>query len=327
MAVALGDIDECCAAGQRRSRAGFSRPAAGTFDLTLPEAVRGAARRRTTSCGHRPEHCIDSVRFRFRRRRPGVLGLDTRDGRRELTLQAAGAYCCVGVGWTAACCDRRCLPSPCRSRRCGARGRVAGRLVSRRPRAGAGESHRSDGARDGRRRLHRAHSDRAIETELGQLARALNGAFDRLHASLERQRRFTADASHELRTPLATLATEAHWALGRARAPDEYRRSLEVCQRAATRMQDVVERLLALARAEVARDEELFLPVDLDEIAQSVVRDLRPLAEARRLAVSVATTPARCQGNRDRLLGALTNVVANAIEYQRRSRARSNRGA
>src|SRR5690606_4056189 len=41
-----------------------------------------------------------------------------------------------------------------------------------------------------------------VDTEMGQIAHALNSAFDRLHGAIERQRRFTADASHELRTPL-----------------------------------------------------------------------------------------------------------------------------
>ena len=56
-----------------------------------------------------------------------------------------------------------------------------------------------------------------VETELGQVAGALNGAFDRLQASLDRQRRLTADVSHELRTPLATVSAEVQWALGRER--------------------------------------------------------------------------------------------------------------
>src|SRR5947199_5618649 len=57
------------------------------------------------------------------------------------------------------------------------------------------------------------------ETELGQVALALNGAFDRLHLAVDQQRRFTADASHELRTPLSILSAEVEWALARPRGP------------------------------------------------------------------------------------------------------------
>jgi signal transduction histidine kinase len=154
-----------------------------------------------------------------------------------------------------------------------------------------------------------------VETELEELARALNEAFDRLHGSLERQRRFTADASHELRTPLATLSTEVQWALGRDRQPEDYRRALEVCRRAAGRMQTVVERLLALARAEAGADSDRRIPVQLDDLARQVASDLRPLADARHITIDADTTPVTVSGDPDRLFDALTNVVANAIGY------------
>jgi signal transduction histidine kinase len=154
-----------------------------------------------------------------------------------------------------------------------------------------------------------------IETELGQLARALNEAFERLHAAIERQRRFTADASHELRTPLAVISTETQWALGRDRRPDEYRQSLGACRRASARMQGVVDRLLRLARADVAVEPAEMTPIRLDELARIAVDDLRTLSNARRLDVAVDAAPVVCLGDRDRLLDAITNVVANAVQY------------
>jgi signal transduction histidine kinase len=154
-----------------------------------------------------------------------------------------------------------------------------------------------------------------VETELTQLARALNEAFDRLHGSLERQRRFTADASHELRTPLATLSTEVQWALARDRHPDDYRRALKACRRAAGRMQAIVERLLALARAEAGADDGRRSPLALDDLVRRVAEDLGPLADARGIAVDVDAAPLSVMAVPDRLLDAATNVVANAIAY------------
>jgi signal transduction histidine kinase len=156
-----------------------------------------------------------------------------------------------------------------------------------------------------------------VETELGQVAHALNDAFDRLHASLERQRRFTADASHELRTPLATISTETQWALARERTAVAYRQSLEACQRGTRRMQAVVERLLALARdqssmAEADREEA----VRLDTLVAGVVRDLGTLAADRGIRLTAdLPAPVTVVGDPGRLLEAVTNVVANAIHY------------
>lgn len=153
-----------------------------------------------------------------------------------------------------------------------------------------------------------------VETELGQMARALNDAFDRLQASIDRQRRFTADASHELRTPLATLSTELQWAQAHERSTAEYRESLEVCARASTRMQGIVERLLALVRAEAAATDRA-VPVALHELVDRVVRDLQPLAASRHVTVTSETEPLTTTGDPDRLLDAITNVVVNAIRY------------
>jgi two-component system, OmpR family, sensor kinase len=157
-----------------------------------------------------------------------------------------------------------------------------------------------------------------VETELGQVARALNNAFDRLQASRDRQRRLTADVSHELRTPLATLSAEVQWAMGRERPADAYRESLAVCRRAAGRMQSIVERLLTLARSETAetattRDQAVEVP--LDTLVGRVVGDLAPLAASRGLTLTSDAPAISVTGDPDRLREALTNVVANAIAY------------
>jgi signal transduction histidine kinase len=153
-----------------------------------------------------------------------------------------------------------------------------------------------------------------VETELGQVARALNDAFDRLQASIDRQRRFTADASHELRTPLATLSTELQWAQAHERTPAEYRDTLEVCSRAVARMLGIVERLLALVRAE-AGVADRAVQVPLDGLIGQIAGDLQPLAVSRQVDLTAETTPLVATGDPDRLRDAITNVVANAIRY------------
>ena len=156
-----------------------------------------------------------------------------------------------------------------------------------------------------------------VETELGQVAHALNDAFDQLGASLERQRRFTADASHELRTPLATVSTEVQWALGRDRTGDEYRRSLEACGRAAARMKAVVERLLALARADAGADDGRVEALRVDVLIRETVADVAALARARHVRLEHRLQPAVVHGDRDRLREALSNVLTNAVQYNR----------
>jgi signal transduction histidine kinase len=152
------------------------------------------------------------------------------------------------------------------------------------------------------------------ETELEQVASALNDAFDRLRLALEQQRRFTADASHEFRTPIAVLRAEADWALDRTRTPEQYQQSLVVCRRAAVRMQETVERLMTLARAE-SPEHIVAAAVPLQPLLSDIAAWFGPLAQEHTVSLSVSAEPVDVRGDPARLREALSNVVANAILY------------
>jgi signal transduction histidine kinase len=102
--------------------------------------------------------------------------------------------------------------------------------------------------------------------ELEDLSRSFNSLLDRLHESFERQRRFTGDASHQLRTPLAGLLGQVEVALRRQRGADDYRQVLLSVQKQAFHLQQIVESLLYLARA----DAEAHLP-DLQTVSASEI--------------------------------------------------------
>jgi heavy metal sensor kinase len=156
------------------------------------------------------------------------------------------------------------------------------------------------------------------ESELEQLALVLNEAFDRQRRAVEQQRRFTADASHELRTPIAVLRTEAEWALDKPRSTEEYCQSLAVCQRAASRLQQGVEQMLTLARAESVEPAADAAPVALGPLVGDVVAWLSPLAQERAVEITVTGDAPDVCGNAAQLRQALANVIANAIVYNKR---------
>jgi two-component system sensor histidine kinase QseC len=58
--------------------------------------------------------------------------------------------------------------------------------------------------------------------EVAPLVASLNRLLDRVRASIDNERRFTADAAHELRTPLA--AVRAHAEVARAATDENGRR-------------------------------------------------------------------------------------------------------
>ena len=153
--------------------------------------------------------------------------------------------------------------------------------------------------------------------ELGQLAEVLNSAFARLEAAFAQQKQFTADASHELRTPLAVIISEAQATLARERSPAEYRETIKTCHEAAQQMRRLTEALLQLARFDAEQEAMTRTPLDLAELARAAVELLRPLALERGISLQADLAPAPVLGDRDLLHRAITNLLANAIHYNR----------
>ncbi len=155
------------------------------------------------------------------------------------------------------------------------------------------------------------------DSELGELARVLNGTFDRLQSTLTQQAQFTADASHELRTPAFVILSQAQSALKRERTVAEYREGFEVCERAAQQMRQLIESLLILARQDSGKDNMRHEPCALDQIAIEAVELLRPLAEERNVSLNLDPGPASVSGDASQLRQVVANLVGNAIEYNR----------
>jgi signal transduction histidine kinase len=319
----IADVDSQIG-GRAQAIAAALQPAeAGRFDLNLPAGPAGSAAGVPFYHVLWDEHgrLIDrsDPDLHVERPEPGISR--TRDGRREVVVRAnAGAT--VLVGRDLADIRRELWSLAGRLAGVGlaalALSLAGGWWLTDRMLAPIGRISRTARAMVEGDFSARIPIDR-VETELGQVARALNDAFDGLHASLERQRRFTADASHELRTPLSTITTELQWALGSSALSDKQRESLEASLRAAGRMESVVKRLLALARAEAGADTDRRVSVRLADATREAVRDLTPLAAARGLDVAVEVEPgaesAAIDIDRDRLLDAIANVVMNAIHY------------
>ena len=120
--------------------------------------------------------------------------------------------------------------------------------------------------------------------------------FGRLEASFEAQRHFVANASHELRTPLAGLQTLLEVALADPNPDADTLRS--VCQEALTlsqHQQRLIQALLTLATSE--RGVEQWEPLDLAQIAETVLAQRSHEAERRGIHIDATLVPARSTGD------------------------------
>jgi heavy metal sensor kinase len=153
------------------------------------------------------------------------------------------------------------------------------------------------------------------ENELSRLAAVLNSTFARLEAAFSRQRQFTSDASHELRTPVSVILTQIQTTLKSDRSAADYKETLAACQRAAQRMRNLIESLLALARMDAGQENFETTPFDLGKTTGECVELVRPLAEARQISLTSELAPLQCVGDSHRLAQVITNLLTNAINY------------
>jgi signal transduction histidine kinase len=155
------------------------------------------------------------------------------------------------------------------------------------------------------------------ESELGSLAQTLNQTFERLETAFQRQIRFTADASHELRTPLSVIHSHAELALTKERTAEEYKQFLETCLRAAKRTRSLVDTLLVLARADAGRLQLKIEPFDLRDAAEECLAMVDSRAQERNVTIETDLQAVELSADRTRILQLLTNLLVNAIQYNR----------
>lgn len=155
------------------------------------------------------------------------------------------------------------------------------------------------------------------ESELGQLAAVLNATFARLDTAFAQQKQFTSDAAHELRTPVSVILTQIQSTLNKERSGAEYRETLEACQRAAQRMRRLIESLLELARLDASQVATKREPMDLSRHAAECVELVRPLADERKITLRSELVAAPCSGDADQLALVITNLLTNAVHYNR----------
>jgi signal transduction histidine kinase len=166
------------------------------------------------------------------------------------------------------------------------------------------------------RSLHRRLSMENAGQEFEQLVGTLNAMISRLETSFGGLRRFTADASHELKTPLAVLRADVERAMSEATVPNERLVALEEALQETTRMADLVESLLTLARADEGRFDIHREPVALKPLVQDIYETAVILGEGAGVAVNFPfTADVTVMGDPTRLRQLFLNLVTNAIKY------------
>ncbi|MBW4645524.1 MAG: GAF domain-containing protein [Goleter apudmare HA4340-LM2] len=131
---------------------------------------------------------------------------------------------------------------------------------------------------------------------------------------------FLANVSHEIRTPLNGMIGFLKLILeGMADDPEEQNQFLSEAHHLSIHLLDIVSDILDIAKIEAGKMELDCAPVKLDELFSDVDNFMRPQAQMRnlsfRMKMPVTSDEIVVQGNYQRLLQVMLNLVNNAIKF------------
>ena len=141
----------------------------------------------------------------------------------------------------------------------------------------------------------------------------------RLQHSFDQQREFLGNAAHELKTPVAVLKSTLQSLLQRPRASEEYRAGLEHSLEDLERLEQLLQWMLRLARAEqwahgaLRRDLQV---IDVTATCEEAVERVRHLAESRNTTVNLSKNgPVPFRADPEDLQLVWINLLENAVRY------------
>jgi signal transduction histidine kinase len=129
--------------------------------------------------------------------------------------------------------------------------------------------------------------------ELAPLTSALESVLARLEHSFTQQKVFVSDAAHELKTAVAVIKSSLQLLALKPRSPGEYKVGLERCLDDSQRLEELVTKMLTMARVESGvHGPGVVVNCDLVACARTSVTQLETLAHLRNVTVDLKSDAA-----------------------------------
>jgi PAS domain S-box-containing protein len=157
----------------------------------------------------------------------------------------------------------------------------------------------------------------ADRTDLKELQDTLQSRNEALAHGDELKNRFLATLAHELRNPQSVLANSAGVLRRYAAGDSQLYAVAEMIERQVRQTQRLIEDLTDLARASRGRVELRMQPLDLREMARLAAESVQAVVAERRheLATVLPDLPVPVEGDPDRILQVMINLLRNAARY------------
>ena len=155
--------------------------------------------------------------------------------------------------------------------------------------------------------------------ELAPLTRAIESVLQRLERSFVQQRTFVSDAAHELKTAVAVVKSSLQLLGVRPRTAVEYQAGVERCLADSERLEELVAKMLTLARVENSAAGAVEPQAcDMLDCLRQTIAQLETVAAFRGVRITMSDFPnERCRvplTNEDSTL-LISNLLLNALEH------------
>jgi signal transduction histidine kinase len=155
--------------------------------------------------------------------------------------------------------------------------------------------------------------------EVAVLGRSFNAMADRLRQHDEMKEEFFATLSHELRSPITSVREAGHLLADGVPGPltPKQARLVDIIRRSTDRLLRLVNQILDASRLRAGVLPLERVPLDLDWLVGRAMEELRPLADEGKVTLARERVGTRftVQGDEDRLVQVVVNLLANAVRF------------
>lgn len=156
-----------------------------------------------------------------------------------------------------------------------------------------------------------------LETE--HIVNAFNSLLERMKALDDSRQEFVANVSHELKTPITSVKVLADSLLAQQDVPAElYHEFMVDIAEEIERENKIINDLLALVKLDKSAAEINISVVNINELAEIILKRLRPIARKKNIEVTfISKREVMAEVDEVKMSLILTNLVENAIKYNR----------
>ena len=153
------------------------------------------------------------------------------------------------------------------------------------------------------------------DDEIHKMASTFNEMLDTVEEVFIHEKQFSSDVSHELRTPITVILAQSDYALQYSDTFEEAKESLEVINRHAKRMTNLINQIMELSKLERQKEIEKE-KINLSNMVLQLLEDYKPLLESKNLnLVYNVEKDLRIQGNKIMLERVFLNILMNAVKF------------